>query len=1696
MALLAFLLWCLAAMSTTTATAATTTTTTTTTSATATAAASSSSFGSSAWPGLYVRIRPALLPVGKIVNLSVVGTLPVFQSAATLKGSAYALRLSAIAGTCTAANNNNTAAGNASSAWPCELVSAEELRCQGQVAWSSPGRVLAELLLMSRSSQQQQQQQLPVFLTSFTPQAYLPPQVLGLSPTKLPQRGGAKLRMHFLDFVEGIGTVDGGSEEAVIRFICADVNGLSGFRAIVDMVVNLEAGGRAVVGRSPRMEGCSENASVEAWLALDGLSFEDSGLRNLTVVQQKKLRIGFLMVGSPSDFGWNFRQNMARQRLENVFGQIETISKESVSWLGPNVCDWCRNESSWDATRENWNNAPPSDYSGTHETAQVSKRWIEEEGVQMIFGTSFYFQWDIYALATRYPNVYFVHAGGWLSQPNMVNLFPKMYQARYLSGIALGWYLKKNPQLEKRVGFISSFLLGETVRAINAFKLGLEQVDPAVEVYVTWIHSWDDERKEKLTAERLIKAYGVEGIAQHTDSQVPQLVARDLGKVGLGYNTDMLFSVGDTVLTSPVLQWDEEYTRLVTKVLDGGANFGEVKWMGAEEQAWRLSDFSPLVPSEAKAQVQSELELLRTGKDYIFCRPQLTDNKGRVRNDPQAPNPAENPVPREAQHLTPGTSCLTDDVVKQSCQQYDVNGNCVEFWLLDGVHDSCSPSPSKPEGIQAAGLPNGTCFLGPLDLADKCPDGQHLTLMGCTLAAPGFMAKDEKELPCPLGFEAPLPGMSACVPCQAGYVAGNLSSIHCSACEPGSYSDAAGLATCKPCSGGSSAPQSGANECQLCAPSRFAGAGQATCDSCESVLSGSGSSRGAASSAECSCPAGTYRLLSACAACPEGVFCLGGSERPRQKAGYWASTEEPFTSGMSGTYSVLLCRDRLQCPDGTALEPTEHCAEGREGVACNDCKRSFTRAEDGRCKECGEASALTFAGPAVVVTVFGIAAMLSVKNDVTKQDLTMLTLVTLAGQLVTAAQSLGAVRSLSIQWVQPLKALLDIMAVIVSFDFDVLNVSCFLGKDDPVISFLTRLFVFPFISASLFAGFLVSKKTSRPSSFDSWFNLNGMLLKVLYITLSFIVLLPFQCMANPNGSLGMVSNPGLLCWNSGKHTALVVLGIIGILVYPVAILGWASWITLMYPSLVSAGQGLQLVRRYRFLFTRFKPNCYYFGVVTLFRNFLVALTPIVLIEAPALQIIVLGGIFMISAAVQAWTRPWRTEASNIADILISLLLVIILLGIAPLLEGDQSEKESIVGGVVTALIFGGLTALLCILGHVLVWRFRTNKGYEVFLCHHKGAAGVLCRYIKMMLTKHARGNVFLDTDQLEDLDLIFDAVKCQTKTLVVVLTPQVLTHMWCAGEIVSAHRNKVPIVSLICSGYEHPDQSQIEGMPSLWTEKQKQTLANFGITMEMVKDAYTYLISLQATVLSRFGSAQEQENTIVELANRCKMNKRIMVRLTAASTRPRLLITGAVADAEALSVCMVLRDLMQDHIQLETAVMRSPEQLADAGRYAKYLVVVLSKGMLRDSAFANMLLVADKLELRLEIVTISADSGFEFPSLEFYSELERDCLGSPGPLGSGADLAKAYQSLLSVLALPLSPKASQGLLEKQVSEISRRFQSYATREKEFAVDAAADAGVANNNNFSSLITQPPSHPATQPPTQPPHRLISSYSFRN
>ena len=615
-------------------------------------------------------------------------------------------------------------------------------------------------------------------LDAFLVRAYQQPSVRSVSPTALPLAGGARLTLQLIG--GGGGRPAARSFQTKVHFYrpCCSFNAsccqLLGEAAMQPV----DAGYSTISGRSPAFTVSGEQ--LEVYLALNGRNFVATGqLVNVSAIA--KLKVAFLYVGTPTDFGWTFQHNVARLEVDRMFyGQVETTTAEAVNAWGPNECDFCAGEPDWDNYTKKWT-TEPAGFFPNHRVATIIRKWVEEDGVGMVFGTSFYFQWDMYHMALRYPGVHFVHASGWLTRRNMAVVFPKVYQARYLSGIALAWYIKKH-NLPKRVGHVSAYKIGETDRALNALKLGMEQVDPEIDIYLIYTKTWFDGRRESIAAKRLLQFYDVEGITQHTDSRAAQVEANLAGKVGLGYNSDMLLTVGDSVLTSPILSWGAHYSRFVQQVIDGKDPFEANLWQGFEIGATRLSSFSPKVPVEAMRHIREEMEKLTRGEDVIFCKPGMRDNRGRLRNGPT--NPSVSPLPGEVAHLKPGTACLTDAVVNQVCQEY-AGFSCKEHWLLEGIHDTCAPSPRMPRGIQSPKLPNGTCLLGVLDLPDSCPPGELLQVIGCTKARVGHFAYEEKEISCSAGYFSHAEGMTSCSPCLPGSFSNSTGATECTVCAAG-----------------------------------------------------------------------------------------------------------------------------------------------------------------------------------------------------------------------------------------------------------------------------------------------------------------------------------------------------------------------------------------------------------------------------------------------------------------------------------------------------------------------------------------------------------------------------------------------------------------------------------------------------------------------------------------------------------------------------------------------------------------------------------------------------------------------------------------------------------------------------------------------------------------------------------------------
>eukprot|EP00439_Symbiodinium_sp_Y106_P025073 s1659_g3.t1 len=461
---------------------------------------------------------------------------------------------------------------------------------------------------------------------------------------------------------------------------------------------------------------------------------------------------------------------------------------------------------------------------------------------------------------------------------------------------------------------------------------------------------------------------------------------------------------------------------------------------------------------------------------------------------------------------------------------------------------NCDPGFYKePASRQCKPCPLGFYCWGGTEPNRQCARGAFANVTGMTLV-------------CSDGFSTRV----NCTLCPFGSFAAEVGSASCSACLSGFYSDELGLEACKKCPKGTYMVNTGASVCTPC------GLSQETEES------------GSQAATDCRCAEGMYMCNGVgCQTCPEGLYCAAGLDPPVQTAGFWTAVTGPNQCN----FNVLRCRDIQQCPDN----PLGDCAPGREGLACNNCREGYFPEEEGTCLPCSPGDSL----PAVLS---GIAAVLifllsSVNADLNQQSLNLLTVAAVGSQMVMAVQALGSIRQLSINWVEPVRYIID-MTRLLTFDFDIIRISCVTGQDSPTLKFLGQLLACPAGFCLVMVAWGVARARGRKMSLDAVFNLNGILLFALFITLTLAVLGPFQCnLANAtsrDGSSSMASNPGIICYASSEHWVLVALSIVGIICYPITILGWATYTTVMYPSRITSGAGLQLVNRYRFLFQRFR----------------------------------------------------------------------------------------------------------------------------------------------------------------------------------------------------------------------------------------------------------------------------------------------------------------------------------------------------------------------------------------------------------------------------------------------------------------------------------------------------------------------------
>ena len=281
-----------------------------------------------------------------------------------------------------------------------------------------------------------------------------------------------------------------------------------------------------------------------------------------------KPSIGFVLVGPHNDGGWSMRHYQGFKSLEKH--GYESEYAEMV---------------------------PEAD------SERVFRKLARKHDV--VFGTSFGYMDPMVAAASKdKSNTIFMHGTGYkVIDGKLDNYNCRLYQARYLTGVAAGMLTKTN-----KIGFVGSHPIPEIVSNINAATLGAQSVNPNIEVNVIWINSWFDPPKD-MDAAKTVKEWGADVLFTTTDSpnvvtlaQKESTPAKPLWSMG---NDAPMNSFGpDRYATGAMFNWNLFYKSVMDSVAAGTWKVNRSFW-GLKENCVGLSPWGPNVPGEVVNKVET-----------------------------------------------------------------------------------------------------------------------------------------------------------------------------------------------------------------------------------------------------------------------------------------------------------------------------------------------------------------------------------------------------------------------------------------------------------------------------------------------------------------------------------------------------------------------------------------------------------------------------------------------------------------------------------------------------------------------------------------------------------------------------------------------------------------------------------------------------------------------------------------------------------------------------------------------------------------------------------------------------------------------------------------------------------------------------------------------------------------------------------
>lgn len=367
-------------------------------------------------------------------------------------------------------------------------------------------------------------------------------------------------------------------------------------------IIGFFAAGMLIAGS---LTGCGESsAEPDDYVTNDGYESEpvdkaQAETDTAKSMSREELKVGVLYISDPAEgSGYSYTHDLGILGMQSNLGLSDDQIKRKI--------------------------VDDADTEGT-------KAAIEEcisEDCNIIFATSWGYMETTAEMAEKYPDVYFSHGTGYMSNgTNFNHYFGRIYQPRYLSGIVAGMNTVSN-----KIGYVAAMDTGnsEVTGGIDAFAIGVASVNPDAKIYVAVTNSWYDPQKEEEAAKTLLDM-GCDVMAQHCDTPYPMTLAQEYGVYGIGYNSDMSKEVPKACLCSVIWNWSAYYTSAVESVIEGtwdGSNY----YGGMKEGLVGITDLAAFCAAGTQEKVSEEMEAILNGSNNVFDG-ELKTNTGEVIGD-------------------------------------------------------------------------------------------------------------------------------------------------------------------------------------------------------------------------------------------------------------------------------------------------------------------------------------------------------------------------------------------------------------------------------------------------------------------------------------------------------------------------------------------------------------------------------------------------------------------------------------------------------------------------------------------------------------------------------------------------------------------------------------------------------------------------------------------------------------------------------------------------------------------------------------------------------------------------------------------------------------------------------------------------------------------------------------------------------